>query len=434
MATAVPRILTFAAPSARFTTTTPTVKPHEFLCVSFTQRLRRTCSKRCRIPYFPNSSSERSPHLHNVLLAFASHGETTETETEEIEQEVQASELQDNSDGVSAVESGESEADSVDAEESASAILASLQSYKEALAINDEPKVAEIEAFLKSLEDEKIDLERKVDTMFEELSSEKERILRISADFDNFRKRTERERLLLVTNAQGEVVENLLPVLDNFERAKSQIKVETEGEEKINNSYQSIYKQFVEILGSLGVVPVETVGNAFDPMYAFDIVAYCCPFYVAGIIILLFDLWFNAGIAEALLTLSSRQPVWRRETEWMIEIKESRSSWLGLYWSVNSKLAQNSVEYLMNSIKCCIKHVQLHEAIMREDSTEFEEGIIIQEFRKGFKLGDRLLRPSMVKVSAGPGPAKAESSGPSEEPEGINETGEDSREPGSTQE
>lgn len=45
---------------------------------------------------------------------------------------------------------------------------------------------------------------------------------------------------------------------------------------------------------------------------------------------------------------------------------------------------------------------------MREDSNEYEEGIIIQEFRKGFKLGDRLLRPSMVKVSAGPGPVKPE--------------------------
>jgi hypothetical protein len=49
---------------------------------------------------------------------------------------------------------------------------------------------------------------------------------------------------------------------------------------------------------------------------------------------------------------------------------------------------------------------KLHEAIMREDSNEYEEGIVIEEFRKGFKLGDRLLRPSMVKVSAGPGPVK----------------------------
>lgn len=52
---------------------------------------------------------------------------------------------------------------------------------------------------------------------------------------------------------------------------------------------------------------------------------------------------------------------------------------------------------------------------MREDSDEFEDGIIIQEFRKGFKLGDRLLRPSMVKVSAGPGPAKPEQEVPLEE-------------------
>lgn len=50
--------------------------------------------------------------------------------------------------------------------------------------------------------------------------------------------------------------------------------------------------------------------------------------------------------------------------------------------------------------------LKLHEAIMQEESSEFEEGIIIQEFRKGFKLGERLLRPSMVKVSAGPGPEK----------------------------
>lgn len=220
-------------------------------------------------------------------------------------------------DGAAGVEDISSDDDVNGAEEvPASAIVSSLQLYKEALASNDESGVAEIESFLKSIEEEKISLERKVASLSEELLTEKERILRISADFDNFRKRTERDRLSLLTNAQGEVVESLLPVLDNFERAKTQIKVETEGEEKINNSYQSISKQFIEILNSLGVVPVETVGNPFDPL--------------------------------------------------------------------------------------------LHEAIMREDSNEYEEGIIIQEFRKGFKLGDRLLRPSMVKVSAGPGPAKPE--------------------------
>lgn len=67
--------------------------------------------------------------------------------------------------------------------------------------------------------------------------------------------------------------------------------------------------------------------------------------------------------------------------------------------------------------------LKLHEAIMREDSSEFEEGVIIEEFRKGFKLGDRLLRPSMVKVSAGPGPAKPEVE-PSEGGEDLGEIAE----------
>ncbi|KAK2966001.1 hypothetical protein RJ640_011619 [Escallonia rubra] len=259
----------------------------------------------------------------------------------------------DDADNAADVEDTGSKGESTDAEEPASATLASLQLYKEALANNDESRIAEIEALLISIEEETLLLESKVATFSEELSNEKARVLRISADFDNFRKRTERERLSLVTNARGEVVENLLPVLDNFERAKSQIKVATEGEEKINNSYQSIYKQFVEVLGALGVVPVETTGNPFDPLASLR---------------------------------------------------------------VGSKFSQ----YLMSFFKRCLKFVQLHEAIMREDSAEYEEDVIIQEFRKGFKLGDRLLRPSMVKVSAGPGPAKPEPVEP-EEPEGVSE-------------
>ncbi|KAK3032323.1 hypothetical protein RJ639_035928 [Escallonia herrerae] len=271
----------------------------------------------------------------------------------------------DDADNAADVEDTGSKGESTDEEEPASATLASLKLYKEALANNDESRIAEIEALLISIEEEKLLLESKVATLSEELSNGKARVLRISADFDNFRKRTERERLSLVTNAQGEVVENLLPVLDNFERAEAQIKVATEGEEKINNSYQSIYKQFVEVLGALGVVPVETTGNPFDPL-------------------------------------------------------------------ASLRVGSNFSQYLMSFFKRCLKFVQLHEAIMREDSAEYEEDVIIQEFRKGFKLGDRLLRPSMVKVSAGPGPAKPEPVGP-EEPEGVGEVSDmDGAEPASS--
>lgn len=178
--------------------------------------------------------------------------------------------MQEAADGAAVAEDGAAAAEITSEEESPdSAISLLLQSYREALVSNDESKVAEIEAFLKSVEDEKASLENKVAALSAELSVQKDRILRIGADFDNFRKRTETERLSLVSNAQGEVVESLLPVLDNFQRAKAQIKVETEGEEKISSSYQSIYKQFIEILTSLGVSPVETVGNPFDPLVSY---------------------------------------------------------------------------------------------------------------------------------------------------------------------
>ncbi|AED92459.1 putative GrpE nucleotide exchange factor [Arabidopsis thaliana] len=282
--------------------------PFKPFCVSFAggRNVSVSLSRRASL----RSVSSGYPLRLLNLVPFASgEAETTETEVESNEPEVQET------DGAVDVENENASAEEGEAEEEEAAVItALLKSYKEALADNNEGKIAEIEASLKSIEDEKFLLADKVASLSNELSVERDRLIRISADFDNFRKRTERERLNLVSNAQGEVVENLLAVLDNFERAKSQIKVETEGEEKVTNSYQSIYKQFVEILGSLGVIHVETVGKQFDPM--------------------------------------------------------------------------------------------LHEAIMREDSAEYEEGIVLEEYRKGFLLGERLLRPSMVKVSAGPGPEK----------------------------
>ncbi|XP_052176967.1 uncharacterized protein LOC127791170 isoform X2 [Diospyros lotus] len=260
---------------------TPTFRPppnstfskssgHKFTWVSL-RNPTGTPLEPCRMLHSSRSPTQM-PHRRLLkLFPLASYGETETTETQQKEeqshnQDPPETQIQDDLDEAVGEEDGGSEADTATAEKPTSAIIATLNLYKEALASNDESKVAEIEAFLMAVEDEKIDLQRKVAALSEELSNEKVRILRISADFDNFRKRTERDRLSLVTNAQGEVVENLLPVLDNFERAKAQIKVETEGEEKINNSYQSIYKQFVEILGSLAVVPVETRGKPFDPL------------------------------------------------------------------------------------------------------------------------------------------------------------------------
>lgn len=139
------------------------------------------------------------------------------------------------------------------------------------------------------------------------LKATKEQFVRLSADFENFRKRTQTEQENLKSSVKGDTLVALLPLVDNFELAKQQIKIETEGEQKIDAAYQGLYKQMVELFRSLGLEAVPGVGAPFDP--------------------------------------------------------------------------------------------EVHEAIMREHSDEFDDGVVMEEFRKGFQLGDRLLRPAMVKVA-----------------------------------
>lgn len=215
---------------------------------------------------------------------------------------------------LSAQESARTENVKASAGEDFPSLKAMIRVYREALLNGDDRIVSEIESRISILENEKNGLEKQVLELSAEITSGKEKYIRLQADFDNYRKRSEKERLTARSDAKGEVMESLLPMVDSFERAKQQIKPETEKEKKIDMSYQGIYKQFVEIMRSLQVAVVPTVGKPFDP--------------------------------------------------------------------------------------------SLHEAIAREESQEFKEGIIIQEFCRGFLLGDRLLRPAMVKVSSGPGSSK----------------------------
>ena len=144
-------------------------------------------------------------------------------------------------------------------------IVSLLKDYKETILNSDENSIADIESKFISLEKEKDANANRISSLIEESALLKDRLLRLNADFDNFRKRSERERLAVASNVKGDVVNSLLPMVDNFERAKTQLKIENEGEQKIDSSYQGIYKQFVEIMKGLGVSAVETVGKQFDP-------------------------------------------------------------------------------------------------------------------------------------------------------------------------
>jgi molecular chaperone GrpE len=154
------------------------------------------------------------------------------------------------------------------------------------------------------------DLERQVAGLKAQLEDRANQSMRIAADFENYRKRTSKEKEDLTAQIKGDTVIELLQVVDNFERARSQIKPQTEAEMTIHKSYQSVYKQLVETLKRLGVAAMRAEGQEFDPL--------------------------------------------------------------------------------------------LHEAVMREPTADYEEGVVIEEFVRGYQLGERVLRHAMVKVAAPP--------------------------------
>ena len=144
----------------------------------------------------------------------------------------------------------------------------------------------------------------------EQLDDRKQQYLRLYADFENFRKRTERDKEEQEGTITSKILKKILPVVDDFERAQLQISPKTDGEASIHKSYQSVYKQLLKCLKETGVARMECVGQDFDPNF--------------------------------------------------------------------------------------------HEAIMQEPSTEYEEGLIIEELRPGYLVSDdRVLRHSLVKVSSG---------------------------------
>jgi len=101
----------------------------------------------------------------------------------------------------------------------------------------------------------------------EELDGYKKRYITLAAEFDNYRKRTQREQKELEQQVKRKTIVELLTVVDNFERARTQLKPSSDGEMEIHKSYQSVYKSFADSLKRLGVSPMRPEGQLFDPNY-----------------------------------------------------------------------------------------------------------------------------------------------------------------------
>ena len=153
----------------------------------------------------------------------------------------------------------------------------------------------------------RVALQGQVSDLQAQLSDRTGQFTRLNADFDNFRKRTAKQQEELEAKVKCNTISALLEVVDNFERARSQIKPQNEGEMAIHKSYQGVYKQLVDAFKKLGVSPMRSEGQEFDP--------------------------------------------------------------------------------------------NLHEAVMREPTDQYPEGTVIEEFVRGYVLGEQVLRHAMVKVA-----------------------------------
>ncbi|MXY24888.1 MAG: nucleotide exchange factor GrpE [Acidobacteria bacterium] len=151
-------------------------------------------------------------------------------------------------------------------------------------------------------------------SVVDDVASERDRLhdllLRKTAEFDNFRKRTERERSEFARRAAEDLLRDLLPLVDDLERALAVTPKDSDGD-SYRIGVELIHRQLLELLRKREVTPIAAVGEPFDP--------------------------------------------------------------------------------------------NLHEAVTEEPSDEHPEGTVIREFRRGYRLGDRLLRAAMVIVSAGNG-------------------------------
>ncbi|HHU76714.1 MAG TPA: nucleotide exchange factor GrpE [Firmicutes bacterium] len=129
-------------------------------------------------------------------------------------------------------------------------------------------------------------LATELQTRVEELEQENKeltaRLLRLQADFDNYRKRMRAEKETLEENANFNFIKKLLPVMDNLDRASSS---STEAKEAIAEGLALISKQFMGILEKEGVTPMDCQGKPFDPYYHEAVTQENSPDHAPGTVI-----------------------------------------------------------------------------------------------------------------------------------------------------
>ena len=128
--------------------------------------------------------------------------------------------------------------------------------------IKEEEK--DVEETLTTEETEEVTQKTKEEELEEKLQEQTDKYMRLYAEYDNFRKRSQREKDARYADALIDTIEQILPIGDNLERAL-QTEVNTEEAQKLKEGVEMVMKQFKEVLTKLDVTEIEAVGNEFDP-------------------------------------------------------------------------------------------------------------------------------------------------------------------------
>lgn len=131
-------------------------------------------------------------------------------------------------------------------------------SEKQETPVTSEEKAPKKEAKAKTSKKEAA-LQAELQALKDELAAQKDAYLRLCAEYDNFRKRTAKEKTEIYSNATSKTLQELLPIIDNFDRA-----ILAQGE-NVDQGFSMIYTQFIEILTKLGVSEMKAEGEKFDP-------------------------------------------------------------------------------------------------------------------------------------------------------------------------
>ena len=123
----------------------------------------------------------------------------------------------------------------------------------------------------------------KCEAMQAKIDELEDRVKRQMAEFENFRKRTEKEKAMMFETGAKSVIDKILPVVDNFERGLATVPEDDENS-AFANGMKMIYKQMMDELDKIGVKPIEAVGQEFDPNFHNAVMQVESEEYESGVV------------------------------------------------------------------------------------------------------------------------------------------------------